>query len=348
MRGSHPGMLSAGLRALAEVFVASPPAICWDAVLPAMAATAQTVRFWEDLWNAMLERIRVPVTGILLARDLARKVGEPVLARLVQQQGDDPPEAELCAEGMKSAAAESKEYVAGERVLSNDQERHRDPDDRRYEKNLCLPSLQERNREGRFHHAEWTRLDRFLRPFAFQILKNKRMTGEDGEDVFKATFASLAITKEKHSRAPIEDLIVFEEIIPNFCKLVGWRAVDAVRRRRTQKASPETLHSLDALEADERSLVQVADPATADRDRPDTWRFEEIYAQCREDLSAIEWGLLHDLYAAQRYTVKDLLSDHEKLQFLGIDPNQSASTLRRRVEDIINPALEKLADALAV
>lgn len=313
-----------------------------------MSDRKDKIEFWEGLWNAMLERLRAPVTGILLSGDLARRLGEPILARLVRMQGDDPLEAETTAEGMQQAASASKGYVAGERKMSDDQNRHRDPNDTRYDKNLCLPDLQQRNQSDRFNHPEWTSLDGLLRPFGFQVLKNKGMSSEDGEDVFNETFASLAVVKENHKEAPIEELVVFEEVIPNFCKLIGWRAIDTIRRRSTQKARPESLHSLDAMEAEEGAPVQVADPSAADRERPDTWRFEEIYAQCREDLSSVEWGLLHDLYVAQRYTVKELIADTKKLKFLGIEPDQSASTLRRRLEEIVDPALEKLADALAV
>ena len=343
-----PILLARALPAVADVFVAAPPSLWWDEPIPFMAQREKIVQFWEGLWNAMLERLRTPVTGILLSRDLARKVGEPILARLVRRQGDDSAEAETTAEGLKEATLSSKEYVADERKLSGDQERHRDPDDQRYNKNLCLPDLQDQDKNGRFNNREWESLDRFLRPFGFQILKRKGMAGEDSEDIFNETIASLAVVKENHPQAPIEELIVFEEIIPNFCKLIGWRAIDSVRRRTTQKARPESLQSLDAMQSEDAAPVQVADPSTADRERPDTWRFEEIYAQCQEDLTALEWGLLHDLYVAQRYTVKDLIADEEKLTFLGIDSSQSASTLRRRVEEIINPALEKLADALSV
>lgn len=143
-------------------------------------------------------------------------------------------------------------------------------------------------------------------------------------------------------------MIVFEEIIPNFCRRIGFRAIDSLRRRTSQKARPEHLHSLEGMASEDGTPVQLADPATVDHDRPDKWRFEEIYHQCREELDAVEWGLVYDLYVAQNYTVKELIADSAKLEFLGIDPNQSPATLRRRVDDIVNPALERLADALSV
>jgi hypothetical protein len=296
----------------------------------------------------MLERLQRPVTGVLLNREAARRLGEPLLLQRVRQHEDGASPAETSARALGDAAEASKCHVAEERKLSHDPQRHRDPEDTRYERNLNLPALQERKPDGRFAHPEWSLLDRFLRPFGFQILKRKGLADEDGEEVFNDTFASLALAKSEKERAPIQDLVVFEEIIPNFCRRIGFRAIDSLRKRSTLKARPEHLQSLEAMETAEGTAVQLADPAASDRERPDTWRFEEIYAQCREDLSPVEWGLIHDLYVAQRYTVKDLIADPAKLGFLGIDPNQSPATLRRRVEDIINPALERLADALSV
>ncbi len=327
------------------VFIATPAGVWWhDRVKTGDKARGEI--FWEDLWNAMLERLQRPVSGVLVNRDAARRIGEPLLLRLVRAHGDGPPGAETGATALGEAAEISKCHVAEERKLSHDQERHRDPEDTRYDKNLNLPQLQQRRLDGRFDHPEWSRLDRFLRPFGFQILRRKGLSDEDGEEVFNDTFVSLALGNSE--RAPIEELIVFEEIIPNFCRRIGFRAIDSLRRRTSLKARPEHLHSLEGMAGEGGAAVQLADAATADPDRPDTWRFEEIYHQCREELDASEWGLVYDLYVAQNYTVKDLIADSVKLEFLGIDPNQSPATLRRRVEDIVNPALERLANALSV
>ncbi|BCX48240.1 hypothetical protein HAHE_21480 [Haloferula helveola] len=311
-----------------------------------MTLPAEDQAFWENLWNAMLERLQRPVNGVLVNRETALRLGEPLLLNHVRLRDETNDSARTNAVVLDDATISSKEYVAEERVLSHDQERYRDPEDRRYERNLDLPALQERKGDGRFGHPEWDKLDRFLRPFGFQVIHRKGLRDEDGEEVFNDTFASLALSSE--GPAPIEELIVFEEIIPNFCRRVGFRAIDSIRRRNTQKARPDHLHSLDAMETEEGTAVEIEDPAAADQSRPDTWRFEEIYKQCREELNAVEWGLIFDIHVAQNYTVKDLIADPAKLEFLGIDPNQSASTLRRRVEDILNPALERLAEALAI
>jgi hypothetical protein len=312
-----------------------------------MAGPVNNEAFWEDLWNAMLERLQRPVAGVLLDRDSARQIGEPLLLRLVRGH-DGAHAAATSAEALEEATEASKCHVADQRNHSGDHDRHRDPADTRYERNLNLPALQERKSDGRFGHPEWSMLDRFLRPFGFQILKRKGLGDEDGEEVFNDTFASLAIHPPEKKQAPIEEIIVFEEIIPNFCRRIGFRAIDAVRKRTTLKARPYHLDSLEAMESEEGTPVAIADPTASDRERPDTWRFEEIYAQCKEELTAIEWGLVYDLYVAQHYTVKDLIADPAKLRFLGIDPKQSPATLRRRVEDIVNPALQRLADALSL
>ncbi len=338
----------AGVLAFRGVFVATSPGICCDARENEMPPPRNRVQFWEDLWNALLERLQRPLTGVLLSREAARRIGEPVLLRLVRQRDEEDTDASTTSTGLREAALASKSYVADERLLSRDQERHRDPEDRRYEKNLDLPALQQKGKRGSFTHSEWTILDKFLRPFGFQVLRKKGFKDEDGEEVFNDAFASLAIAPRESGPAPIEDLIVFEEIIPNFCRRVGFRAVDSIRRRTAQKARPEHLHSLEGMETEDGSAVQIADRTATDREHPETWRFEDIHRQCREELNEVEWGLIYDLYVAQNYTVKDLVADPAKLRYLGIDSNQSASTLRRRVEEIVNPALARLADALSV
>ncbi len=346
MKASIPFRLLPVLPVAGGVFVASAPGVWWHVAEATMAGPLKDEGFWEDLWNAMLERLQRPVAGVLLDRDDARRIGEPLFLLLLRGH-DCPHAAATGAEALEEAAEASKCHVADERKASGDHDRHRDPADTRYERNLNLPALKERRADGRFSHPEWSLLDRFLRPFGFQILRRKGLGDEDGEEVFNDTFASLAVAAAEKKRAPIEELIVFEEIIPNFCRRIGFRAIDAVRKRSTLKARPDHLDSLEAMATEEGTPVAIADPAVSDRERPDTWRFEEIYAQCKEELNAIEWGLVYDLYVAQHYTVKDLIADPAKLRFLGIDPKQSPATLRRRVEDIVNPALERLADALS-
>jgi hypothetical protein len=287
------------------------------------------------------------VKGVLLSGEVARELGEPILLRLLRgREGDAAPE--LSADALKEAAGLSKKYVAEDRYRTGDQEEHRDPADDRYEHNLNLPHLQEHDHEGHFAHREWNHLDPLLRPLSFRILQNKGLNSEDGEEVFNETLAAMAHGKGTPKRAPVEELIVFEEMIPHFCRRLGFRAIDHIRRQTSQKARPEHLQSLEGMMSEEGSTIDLADPAADDMDRPDSWRFEEIYSRCRELLSPLEWNLVFDLYVAQNYTVKDLIADPEKLASLGIKNGRSASTLRKRVDDIVNPALEKLAIELAL
>lgn len=110
----------------AWVFIATHPQLWWHArVKTGRQTQAETV--WEDLWNAMLERLQRPVTGVLLNRDAARRIGEPLLLRLVRMHGDEAAGAETGATVLGEAAEASKCHVAEERKLSHDQERHRDP-----------------------------------------------------------------------------------------------------------------------------------------------------------------------------------------------------------------------------
>ena len=303
-------------------------------------------KFWEELWNSLFLRMRVPVKGVLLEAKLAEELGEPILMRLISgRSGDDG--VKVTADALDEGSLVSRNHIASDRANTGDQEQYRDPSDDRYDHNLNLPYLKETDNTGRFIHREWSLLDRLLRPLGFRILRNKGLREEDGEEVFNETLAGMAHRKETRP-APIEELIVFEEMIPNFCRRLGFRAIDHVRKHTSQKARPDHLESLDSMVTEEGSQVELPDHTASDSDQPESWRFEEIYSRCRELLTSMEWNLIFDLYVAQKYTVKDLIADPDKLATLGIKNDRAASTLRTRVEAIINPCLEKLAVELSV
>lgn len=296
----------------------------------------------------MLVRLQRPVEGVLVPSARAQTIGEPLLHRLMDLHGSTPDEARFSAEALHMAAEESKESVAEERANSKDQERYRDPADSRYDKNLNLPHLQKGDESGRFNHPEWAALDKFLRPFAAPQFRKKNISPDDADEIYNSTLAYLAHKPETKPRAPIETLRVFEEIIPNFCRLISLRSIDWLRRNFSKKARPESLTSIDALTSEEGTRIELADYHASDPDEPATWRFEEIYRQCRELLTTTEWNLIYKIYIAQTHSVKDLVRDKSEVALLKLDPSQSPSTLRRRVDDILKPALLKLADALAI
>lgn len=296
----------------------------------------------------MLVRLQRPVEGVLLPISKARKIGEPLLHRLMDLQGPSSDQAEFSAEALRAAAEESKESVAEERLNSNDQDRFRDPADTRYEKNLNLPHLQKGDLSGTFNHPEWAALDHFLRPFSAPQFRKKNIAPDDADEIYNSTLAYLAHKSDTKPKAPIETLKVFEEIIPNFCRLISLRSIDWLRRHLSKKARPASLTSIEAMTTEEGTQVELADHLASDPDEPATWRFEEIYRQCRELLTTTEWGLIYKIYIAQTHTVKDLVQDKKEVSQLDLDPSQSPSTLRRRIDEILQPALAKLADALAI
>lgn len=301
-----------------------------------------------QVWNAMLARLQRPVEGVLLPVQKAQKIGEPLFHRILDLSGPDPDDAAFSAEALRAAAVESKETVAEERKLRKDQECFRDPEDDRYERNLNLPDLQAGVSGGSLRHAEWAELDQFLRPFAAPQFRKKNISVDDADEIYNSTLAYLAHQGGKLGKAPIEKIKVFEELIPNFCRLISLRSIDWLRRRFAKKAAPESLTSIEALVTETGSQVELRDHTASDPDEPMTWRFEEIYAQCREVLTPVEWSLIFKIYIAQTHSVKDLVQDEREVTALGLEASQSASTLRRRVDDILKPALAKLADALAI
>lgn len=316
--------------------------------MPSSATSTEYESLLMQVWNAMLARLQRPVEGVLLPFQNAQRIGEPLLHRLMDLSGPDPDQAEFSAEALRAAAEESKDSVAEERKNSGDQERFRDPEDHRYEKNLSLPDLQEKDSSGRFNHSEWAALDTFLRPFSTPQFRKKKIVPDDADEIYNSTLAYLAHKSETKSKAPIEKLKVFEELIPNFCRLISLRSIDWLRRNLSKKARPDSLTSIESLVTESGSQVELMDHHASDPAEPTTWNFEEIYRQCHEVLTSREWTLIYKIYIAQTHNVKDLVQDEAEVTRLGFDFSQSASTLRRRVDDILQPALAKLADALEI
>jgi hypothetical protein len=246
---------------------------------------------------------------------------------------------------MESAYDHARHNVAAERESRSDPQICHDPEDRRYEKNLDLNRLRRRD-EGGFSHREWNGLDPILRPFGFHLLLRKGLGSQDAEDVYLETFAELARERAKDGTAPIESIVVFEEVIPLFSKMVQFRAIDWRRKRGSLKNQPNAQSSFEDLTEREEGAMQFEDEGS-DPDR-DIGRlsFDEIYRQCGEALNEFEWELVFTVYVAQSATMGDLCENRNILRKLGLESGHSISKKRRILNETLEGALEKLKKCL--
>lgn len=301
--------------------------------------------FFEKLWRATFRRAQRPVEGVLLPDEAATALAAEIFENLLDRYKLRPPDAEFSAEALESAYDHSRHNVANDRTDKADPQHCHDPADTRYDKNLDLDRLQKKDGDG-FSDREWNQLDPLLRPFGFRLLLRKGLNNQDAEDVFLETFAELARERNKDGKAPIESIVVFEEIVPLFSKMVQFRAIDWRRRQSSLKNQPNTQSSYEELTEREEGAMQFEDEG-ADPDREVMQlTFDEIYRQCGEVLTPFEWHLVFTVYVAQSATMGELCKDPDVLRKLDLKVAHSVSKKRRILNEALETALEKLQECL--
>ena len=301
----------------------------------------------EKAWHACLAKALRPVEGVLLAKEEARSLAESLLNQELETAGSVEGEASLTAHCLRLVTQSSKEFVAEDRLNSSDEERYRDPADKRYERNLSLPRLQRKGVDGGFLDTEWSELLSLLKPFGYRELQKKGVLNQDAEDVYSETFTEL--TREgKTKAAPIMRLTVFEEVIPLFVRMIQFRRLDWLRSRNAKKNQPNTQESIEELASEERGGQQFTDTRETSIGSDQPLSFDAIYYQCQEQLSSFEWHLVFSLYVAQRATMGELIEEERTLSHMGLTRKDSPSTRRRRLNEHLDEALTKLRENLEI
>lgn len=309
-------------------------------------AGAISLEYFERVWRAAFRRARNPVEGVQLPDAAATEVVEDVFDRLLSRYRDMPGEAEFSSEALEAAAETARHRVATERTAAKDPQLYHLADDKRYGANLDLDRLQKRDADNAFTDREWNGLDPLLRPLAFHLLQRKGITGADAEDVYIETFTELAKLRASDQKAPIESILVFEEAVPLFSKMIGFRAIDWRRRQGALKNQPNTQHSVEELTEREDHAMQFEDSGSTPGGQIGDLSFDEIYRQCEECLEPFEWELVFVIYVAQSATMGELLEKDEMLAKLDLQPRDSTSKKRRILNDHLERALKKLAKCL--
>jgi hypothetical protein len=309
-------------------------------------AGAISLEFFERVWRATFRRARQPVEGARLPESAAREIVEDVFDRLLSRYRQMPRESEFASEALELAAETSRHRISAERRDQRDPNLHHLPEDRRYERNLDLDRLQKRDADNACTDREWNGLDPDLRPIRFHLLQRKGILGQDAEDVYIETFTELARLRSSDQRAPIETILLFEESIPLFSKMVQFRSIDWRRRRGAQKNQPNTQHSIEELTEREDHAMQFEDRRSSPASQVGELSFDEIFRQCEECLSPFEWELVFILYVAQSATMGELIENEAILTRLELKKRDSTSKKRRILNEHLERALKKLAHCL--
>ncbi|MEM9081070.1 MAG: hypothetical protein AAGC74_10305 [Verrucomicrobiota bacterium] len=302
---------------------------------------------FEKCWQACLAKATRPVEGVLLPPERASSLAESLMNAALDDASAFDSEASFVAELLDSTSSQSKSTVAHDRRTENNPNCHHDPNDSRYDQNLNLDHLQSQDKSNTFNHPEWSKLLDFLTPFGLRELQKKGITHPDSDDVYSETFSEL-IREKSGKKPPISALLVFEEIIPLFVRMIQFRAIDWVRNRNTKKNQPNTQDSVEGLQEAAQSSRQFADTKASHPGLSDSLSFEEIYRDCHNVLTKFEWQLIFTIHVAESSTMGELIEKPRVLAQLGVTASDSVSTRRRRLNEALDQALTKLAKALEI
>lgn len=275
---------------------------------------------------------------------LSRELWDRLLARYPALPSQAAFSAALLEEGYES----SRHFVRTERTQEKDPQRFHDPADERYERNLDLDALQCRDGvDGEsFPAKEWNHLAPLLQPFGFSTLFRKGIRDQDAEDVFIETFSELPRVKGSDRLAPIETIVLFEEIIPLFTKMLQFRAIDWRRRHSALKNQPNNQESYEDLTEFRENTRQFEDKSARAFGDPADLTFDRIYELCENELSPLEWEIVFAVHVGQTHTMGELVKEEEILQKLSLSAADSVSKKRRVLNEHLHEALGKLAKAL--
>ena len=214
--------------------------------------------FFEKLSRATYRRAKRPVEGVLIPDEAAGALASEIFENLLDRYKLRPSDAEFSAEALDGAHDHARHNVATDRTAQSDPQICHDLEDERYEKNLDLDRLQKKEGGG-FADHEWNGRDPILRPFGFHLLLRKGLGNQDAEDVYLETFAELARERAKDGKAPVEAIVVFEEVIPLFSKMIQFRAIDWRRKQGALKNQPNTQSSFEDHTEREDGAMQFED-----------------------------------------------------------------------------------------
>lgn len=331
----------------ADFHLFSPSATAYprpQAPLPPVAK-ADPDRFFDRYWRKVCAKVRRPLSGLLLPEEAVAGLATRVFEAFYTEFDAMPARAEGAKFLLGRALREALEHTAAERERSGDRDRFHNPEEQLYDHNLDLLALQQHSAEGRLNSPEWNHLPAVLRGRAWSVLRRCGVPEDECEDLFIDTLAALAQVREKDDRAPIEQLTVFEEVVPLFTTMVHNRGVSWLRKRSARKNRPNNPEFAESLDDPDRHKV-AASTADATAGPWDGLSFDRIYEGCRDCLSELEWHVLTVLFVEANATRGDLADDPWVMEQMGVSPASSMGNRRRHLNRHLQSALDKLGNCL--
>ena len=290
-------------------------------------------------------KIRRPLSGVLLPDALVVAGARSVFDDFLRTFSELPARGEIGSFLTGRARQRSLDLVAEARAESGDPDLYRDPDEPQfYEHNLHLERLQQRTADNRYESPEWGELPPVLKGRALAVLRRCGVPEDACEDVFVDCLAVLATVRVKDGTAPIDQLTIFEEVVPLFTTMVHNRGVSWLRKQSAQKNRPNNPAFGESLDDPDRFIAPASQAAGGDPFEGLT--FERMHASCSDCLSELEWHILTALFVEANVTRGELSDDPEVMRMMGVKASSSLGNRRRHLNKHLESALDKLGNCL--
>lgn len=291
-------------------------------------------------------KVRRPLSGLILPDELVVREATGVFEEFLAEYDELPPRGEIGTFMLGRAQRRALEATAKARDAAGDAQLHRDPDEQYYERNLDLNDLQKRTPDGRFDGSEWGGLPGVLKGRALAVLRRCGVPEDACEDVFIDCLAALATVREKDGIAPIEQLTVFEEVVPLFTTMVHNRGVSWLRKQSAQKNRPNNPAYSESLDDPDKFIAPASAGGVGGGDPWEGVTFDRMYQGCRDCLSGLEWHILTALFVEGNVTRGELAEDPQVMEMMVVKKSSSLGNRRRHLNKHLESALDKLGNCL--
>lgn len=298
---------------------------CWGMAFPSTT--------WDKLWADCFAVARRPLGGVILPLPEAEAVARGAFQSLISGGGREMPIPEIMEFLRRQARRGALEAVAAARRSSGDPARWAE-----FPESAPTVSLESLRQDDAATDAWKSTLGQF-RQRTYHTIKTLGVPPEEIDDVLSDTLLQLFRPRAEGGPRPLDNILVYEELMPYLNGMARHVATDYLRARTAQKRQPKEGFS----EEEEMEQVPSDDPVPGE-----TYSLEQCYRECRDVLSDFQWDVLMRLYVLESANRMSLIEEPAVLKALGVKPSASSATRRRRLNEYLEEMVGTLAARLRV
>jgi hypothetical protein len=273
---------------------------------------------WPALWDATVRWAHQPRYGVVVPMNIAAGLAEETLREARKQ---DVSHTRLLAFSQRAVRERALQRVASARLETGDSKLWGD----------CSAVLPDLVALQRGDEAAWQSALPVLHEHARKANLNIGISEADSEDISAESIASL-LRPSVSGKRPIDGLCIDEQLPSLIASIARRRCIDHLRHAHAARRDTYATFSLDSPNVDAASLILAERQPEID--------LQEIVALCGKDISSAHWEIINRHIIHESATITELIADPALMIALGLSPNASESTRRRRVREALDAALK--------